>query len=69
MFSEKLRRKDEIVKVALYEKQLLVADILHIPSEEFDAIADLAGEPTGEKDPSELILAAVSQSRYLVSII
>ncbi|XP_066907035.1 rho guanine nucleotide exchange factor 12 isoform X2 [Halyomorpha halys] len=67
---EKLRRKDEIVREALFEKQVLVADILHIPREEFDAIADLAGEATtGDKDPSELILAAVQQASNLSSIV
>lgn len=66
---EKLRRKDELVRQALFEKQVLVADILHVPREEFEAIADLAGEQTGDKDATELILAAVNQASALSRIV
>ncbi|XP_024942922.1 rho guanine nucleotide exchange factor 11 isoform X3 [Cephus cinctus] len=67
---ECLRRKDEVIKQALVEKQILVADILNIPREDFEHVADMASEPTGlEKEPAELILAAVSQANQLVAMI
>jgi hypothetical protein len=62
-FSECLRRKDEVIKQALLEKQLLVADILNIPKEDFEHVADIASEPSAlDKEPAELILAAINQS-------
>jgi len=62
-FSECLRRKDEVIKQALLEKQLLVADILNIPKEDFEHVADMASEPSAlDKEPAELILAAINQS-------
>ncbi|KAF6215352.1 hypothetical protein GE061_010104 [Apolygus lucorum] len=66
---EKLRRKDELVRQILYEKQEIVADILHVPREEFENIADLAGEPSADKDPSELVLAAVNQAHELSLVV
>lgn len=66
-FSECLRRKDEIIKQTLIEKQLLVADILHIPKEDFEHVADIASEPSSiEKEPAELILAAISQGILII---
>uniref|UniRef100_A0A0A9WT22 Nesprin-1 n=1 Tax=Lygus hesperus TaxID=30085 RepID=A0A0A9WT22_LYGHE len=67
--TEKLRRKDELVRQILYEKQEIVADILHVPREEFENIADLAGEPSADKDPSELVLAAVNQAHELSLVV
>jgi hypothetical protein len=61
VFLEQLRRKDEAIRQALSEKQLLVADILHVPKDEFENIAELAGEPSVDKEATELVLAAVSQ--------
>lgn len=67
---ECLRRKDDVIKNALIEKQLLVADILNIPKEDFEHVADMASEATGlDKEPAELILAAISQTNQLMSII
>ncbi|XP_034949191.1 rho guanine nucleotide exchange factor 12 isoform X2 [Chelonus insularis] len=67
---ECLRRKDEIIKQALAEKQSLVAEILNIPKEDFEHVADMASELTGlEKEPAELILAAISQANQLVGIL
>ncbi|XP_011861352.1 PREDICTED: rho guanine nucleotide exchange factor 12 isoform X3 [Vollenhovia emeryi] len=64
---ECLRRKDEIIKQALQEKQSLMADILNIPKEDFEHVADIASEPsTAEKEPTELILAAISQTDQLM---
>lgn len=59
--TERLRRKDELIKEALQEKQKLVADILHVPKEEFETISDIAGEPMYDKEASEVVLAAVNQ--------
>jgi len=61
VFLEQLRRKDEAIRQALTEKQQLVADILHVPKDEFENIAELAGEPSVDKEATELVLAAVSQ--------
>jgi hypothetical protein len=58
---EQLRRKDEAIRQALAEKQQLVADILHVPREEFENIAELAGEPSVDKEATELVLAAINQ--------
>ncbi|KAH0556518.1 hypothetical protein KQX54_000848 [Cotesia glomerata] len=67
---ESLRRKDEVIKQALEEKQSLVADILNIPKEDFEHVADIASEPSAvEKEPAELILAAISQANQLVGIL
>ncbi|XP_076650814.1 rho guanine nucleotide exchange factor 2 isoform X2 [Halictus rubicundus] len=67
---ECLRRKDDIIKQALLEKQLLVADILNIPKEDFEHVADMASEPSSlEKEPTELILAAISQANQLVGLL
>ncbi|KAL1458061.1 hypothetical protein WDU94_008236 [Cyamophila willieti] len=66
---ERLRRKDETIKQALAEKQQLVADILQVPREDFDTIADLAGEPALNKEASELVLAAVNQANQLSAMV
>ncbi|KAI5744166.1 hypothetical protein M8J77_026328 [Diaphorina citri] len=66
---ERLRRKDDMIKQALAEKQQLVADILQVPREEFDTIADLAGEPAHNKEAAELVLAAVSQANQLSAMV
>lgn len=61
LLTEKLRRTDEVIKQALEEKKQLVAEILHVPKEEFENIAELAAEPSKDKEASEIVLAAVSQ--------
>lgn len=67
LFLESLRRKDEVIRQALSEKQSLVADILNIPREDFEHVADIASEPTiVEKEPTELILAAINQGLIYV---
>lgn len=45
--TEKLRRKDKLLKQALTDKQHLVAEILKMPRENFDT--DLASELTFKK--------------------
>ncbi|KAL1124681.1 hypothetical protein AAG570_001305 [Ranatra chinensis] len=66
---EKLRRKDEDIRRGLLEKQALVAHILHVPQEEFETIADLAGEPAVDKEATEVILAAVDQGIYFIRML
>ncbi|XP_018395363.1 PREDICTED: rho guanine nucleotide exchange factor 12 isoform X5 [Cyphomyrmex costatus] len=67
---ECLRRKDEIIKEALREKQLLMAEILNIPKEDFEHVADIASEPSiVEKEPAELILAAITQTDQLMGML
>lgn len=58
---EQIRVKDEEIRKALLAKQQLVADILHVPKEEFQTIAEMAGEPSVDREAAELVLAAVNQ--------
>ncbi|XP_042870461.1 rho guanine nucleotide exchange factor 1-like isoform X2 [Penaeus japonicus] len=63
---EHLRRKDLKIRQALEEKQHIIADILNIPHEHFENVADMAGEPAvGNKEPRELVLAAMYQAKCL----
>ena len=40
----------------------MVADILNLSQEDFEHVADIASEPSEiEKEPAELILAAINQ--------
>lgn len=61
LFLERLRRKDEAVRQALLEKQQLVADILHVPHEDFSTIAEIAAQPSHDKEAAEVVLAAINQ--------
>lgn len=67
--TEQIRRKDEEVRKALADKEGLVADLLSIPREDYQLIADIAGEVDAkgctERDPAELVLAAVYQGEFL----
>lgn len=56
-----MRRKDEAVRQALLEKQQLVADILHVPREDFNTIAEIAAQPSHDKEAAEVVLAAINQ--------
>lgn len=69
LFSERLRRTDLVIKSAIAEKQLLVADILSVPRDEFVHIAEVAAEPTNDKEATELILAAINQANQLAEAI
>ena len=40
--TEMLKRKDELIQNTLAEKQKIVADILQVPQEDFDNIADVS---------------------------
>lgn len=69
--TEQIRRKDEEVRKALADKEGLVADLLSIPREDYQLIADIAGEADAakgctERDPAELVLAAVYQGRFQI---
>ncbi|KAJ8922199.1 hypothetical protein NQ315_004136 [Exocentrus adspersus] len=59
---EQIRRKDALVKQALEDKEGLVADMMSIPREHFQHIADMASVDTSaSREPSERILAAIFQ--------
>ncbi|VEN52760.1 unnamed protein product [Callosobruchus maculatus] len=67
---EQIRRKDALVKQALEDKESLVADLLNIPREHFQHIADMAGADTSnDADPSEKLMAAIYQVDQLQKII
>ena len=66
-FVEKLRRKDLEVSKALEEKQRLIADILHIPIDDFDNIVDIASQPSPDRDAREVLLAALAQGESTIS--
>ncbi|KAF2883485.1 hypothetical protein ILUMI_22658 [Ignelater luminosus] len=71
---EQIRRKDEEVRRALADKEGLVADLLSIPREDYQLIADIASEETHNKsfcdrEPSELVLAAVYQADQLLAAV
>lgn len=57
--------QDLAIKRALKEKEQLVAGILHVPRDDFQTIAELASEPSGEKEATELVLAALYQANQL----
>lgn len=65
--TEQLRLQDMEIRRALKTKQELVADILHVPQDEFRNIADMAGEPGVDKEASELVLAAISQGWFMLT--
>lgn len=56
-----MRRKDEAIRQALAEKEALVAEILHVPPEDYHTIVDMAGDISGDKEPTELVLAAINK--------
>ncbi|XP_056631640.1 rho guanine nucleotide exchange factor 12 isoform X2 [Diorhabda sublineata] len=63
---EQIRRKDAMVKQALEDKEGLVADMLSIPREHFEHIADMASiDPSIGRDPSERVLASIFQVNQL----
>lgn len=75
--TEQIRRKDALVKQTLAEKEDLVADLLAIPREHFEHIADMASEtpttPDGSKSSNlvDRLLASVFQvvKMHLLTII
>lgn len=54
-----------MIRQALEEKKRLVADILHVPKDDFDTIAELAAEPSRDKEATEIVLAAVNQGQFI----
>jgi Rho guanine nucleotide exchange factor 12 len=67
--SEKLKRLDLVIRGKLAEKQKIVCEILRIPNEHFQAIADIAGQPEAPKEPTDLILAAFAQVQTLTELL
>ena len=66
---EKLRQKDEEVSRILEEKQRIISEILHIPEEDFDTIADIASNTTEAREAREILLAALSQAKSLTHFV
>nr|XP_023026441.1 rho guanine nucleotide exchange factor 12 isoform X3 [Leptinotarsa decemlineata] len=63
---EQIRRKDALVKQALEDKEGIVADLLSIPREHFQHIADMASMDTStSKDISGQVLASIYQVHQL----
>jgi len=54
------------VSKALEEKQRLIADILHIPIDDFDNIVDIASQPSPDRDAREVLLAALAQGESTI---
>ena len=40
--ADMIKTKDEIVRQALHEKQQLVAEVLHLPADDFENIAEVS---------------------------
>ncbi|XP_046445837.1 uncharacterized protein LOC124195459 isoform X8 [Daphnia pulex] len=67
---EKLRRKDQMIRAALADKQRLVADILHVPHSELDpASSELLSESEGEKEARLLVMTAIAQATQLSAVL
>ena len=70
---EQIRRKDEEVRRALMDKEGLVADLLSIPREDYHLIADIASDEAKkasiDREPSEVVLAALFQADQLVTAV
>ncbi|CAB3378735.1 Hypothetical predicted protein [Cloeon dipterum] len=67
---ELLRREDDAIQAAIRRKQKIVAELLHIPLEQFDTIAELAAEPgTADKEQAELALACFHQVTRLTNML
>lgn len=65
VFIEKLRRKDQMIRAALADKQRLVADILHVPHSELDpASSESLSESEGEKEARLLVMTAIAQGKH-----
>lgn len=64
VFIEKLRRKDQMIRAALADKQRLVADILHVPHSELDPASELLSESEGEKEARLLVMTAIAQGMH-----
>ncbi|XP_059352052.1 rho guanine nucleotide exchange factor 11-like [Daphnia carinata] len=66
---EKLRRKDQMIRAALADKQRLVADILHVPHSELDPASELLSESEGEKEARLLVMTAIAQATQLSAVL
>lgn len=68
-FIEKLKRLDTSLSETLAEKQKLVCDLIKLPNEHFQAVADIAGQPEAPREPSDLVLAAYAEIETLTKIL
>jgi len=72
---EKLRRKDQVIRTALADKQRLVADILHVPHSDLEVAASsvAAAAPVvdgeGEKEARLLVMSAMTQASHLAIVL
>ncbi|XP_059480825.1 rho guanine nucleotide exchange factor 12 isoform X2 [Neocloeon triangulifer] len=67
---ELLRREDEAIRAAIRRKQKIVADLLHIPQDQYETIAELASEAgSSDKEQVELALACFHQVTRLTTIL
>jgi len=68
---ERLRRKDKEVARALEEKQKLIEEILNIPHEELESIAENTSSQinSGPKTAAEILLAALNQAKSLTALV
>ncbi|KRT81051.1 hypothetical protein AMK59_5076, partial [Oryctes borbonicus] len=65
---EQIKRKGDVVRQALEDKENLVADLLSIPREDYHHIADMAVEEAKnkeltEREPTALVLASLYQGK------
>lgn len=62
--TEKLRRKDQMIRAALADKQRLVADILRVPHSELEVSSDSLSDSEGEKEARMLVMTAIAQGEF-----
>ncbi|XP_023248166.1 rho guanine nucleotide exchange factor 12 isoform X2 [Copidosoma floridanum] len=68
---ELLRRKDDVIKQALLEKQSIVENILNISKPDAESAPEITPSslPVLEKEPVELILSAIGQTNQLIELL
>uniref|UniRef100_A0A6B0VH14 Putative guanine nucleotide exchange factor n=1 Tax=Ixodes ricinus TaxID=34613 RepID=A0A6B0VH14_IXORI len=66
---ERLRRKDQEILTALAEKQDLMAEILRIPKDDFENIAEISEEMNSEKGVMELLLQITYHANRLPKLV
>ncbi|XP_065563903.1 uncharacterized protein LOC136029437 isoform X6 [Artemia franciscana] len=71
---EKLRRKDQLIRAALVEKQRLVAEVLHVSPDELDSLVQLDSTPLKganqeAQEARDLVLAAIMQASKLTTVL
>ncbi|XP_029828089.3 rho guanine nucleotide exchange factor 11 isoform X6 [Ixodes scapularis] len=66
---ERLRRKDQEILTALADKQDLMAEILRIPKDDFENIAEISEEMNSEKGVMELLLQITYHANRLPKLV